>query len=156
LLEQFKAQHPNFTVSCITADALYGTASFVDQASALFAGVQVITQIRGNQYVRLQKREQHVADSFAMHPGTPQTLRIGGGQEVVAFVSSARLYVCAHHTKRFVVALKYEGEETYRYLMASDLTWHTLDMVQGHTLRWLVEISQPYYGPREPLYFTAA
>jgi hypothetical protein len=23
--------------------------------------------------------------------------------------------------------------------MASDLTWRTLDIVQGHTLRWLVE-----------------
>jgi DDE superfamily endonuclease len=156
LLEQFKAQHPNFTVSCITADALYGTASFVDQASALFAGVQVITQRRGNQYVRLQKRAQHVADSFAMHPGTPQTLRIGGGQEVVACVSSARLYVGAHHTKRFVVALKYEGEETYRYLIASDLTWRTLDIIQGHTLRWLVEIFQPHYDSSKPLSLTAA
>jgi hypothetical protein len=114
LLAQFKAQHPDCKVNCITADALYGTATCVDHASALFAGVQVITQIRGNQHVRLQKREQHVADYFATHPGTPHTLRIRGGQEVVAFVSSARLYVCAHHTKRFVVALKYAGEETYR------------------------------------------
>ena len=29
---------------------------------------------------------------------------------------------------------------TYRYLMASDLTWRTLDIVQGHSLRWLVEV----------------
>src|SRR5947207_10876622 len=55
-------------------------------------------------------------------------------------VGSARLYVCAHHTKRFVVALEYEGEETYRYLIASDLSWRTLDIVQGQTLRWLVEV----------------
>ena len=33
-----------------------------------------------------------------------------------------------------------EEEETYRYLLASDLTWRTLDMVQGHSLRWLVEV----------------
>jgi hypothetical protein len=59
---------------------------------------------------------------------------------VGALVGSARLYVCSHHTKRFIVALKYEDEETYRYLMASDLTWRTLDIVQGHTLRWLVEV----------------
>ena len=39
-----------------------------------------------------------------------------------------------------VVALKYEGEDTYRYLIASDLTWRTLDIVQGQTLRWLVEV----------------
>src|SRR5712664_2889771 len=106
----------------------------------MFGGVQVISQIRSNQTVRLQKREQSVADYFATHPGTPHTLRIRGGQEVVAIVGSARVYVCAHHTKRFVVALKYEGEDTYRYLIASDLTWRTLDIVQGQTLRWLGEV----------------
>ena len=76
-----------------------------------------------------------MADYFAAHPGTPHTIRIRGGDQVVALVSSARLYVCSHKTKRFVVAIKYEGEETYRYLMASDLTWRTLDIVQGHTLQ---------------------
>ena len=109
-------------------------------ASAIFGGVQVISQIRSNQNIRVDKREQHVADYFATHPGTPQTIRIRGGEEMVAMVSSARLYVCSHKTKRFIVAMKYEGEETYRYLMASDLSWRTLDIVQGHTLRWLVEV----------------
>jgi hypothetical protein len=140
LLAQFKAQHPDFRVHCITADALYGTAPFVDGASALFGGVQVISQIRSNQKVRVHKREQHIADYFATHPGTPHTIRIRGGEEVSALIGSARLYVCAHKTKRFVVALKYEDEETYRYLIASDLSWRTLDIVQGHSLRWLVEV----------------
>src|SRR5437016_11659687 len=140
LLAQFKTQHPDIKVHCITADALYGTAPFVDGASAMFGGGQVISQIRSNQKVRLHKREQNVSDYFATHPGTSHTTRIRGGQEVVAIVGSARLYVCAHKTKRFVVALKYEGEDAYRYLIASDLTWRTLDIVQGQTLRWLVEI----------------
>jgi hypothetical protein len=140
LVAQFKVQHPDVRVHCITADALYGTAPFVEGASALFGGVQVLSQIRSNQNVRVQKREQPVAEYFATHPGTPHTLRIRGGQEVVAIVGSARLYVCSHHTKRFVVALQYAGEDTYRYLIASDLTWRTLAMVQGQTLRWLVEV----------------
>jgi DDE superfamily endonuclease len=140
LLERFHAHHPTFRVNCILADALYGTAPFVDGASVTFGGVQVISQIRSNQKVRLRKREQPVADYFATHPGTPHTIRIRGGEEVIAIVGSARLYVCSHHTKRFVVALKYEGEETYRYLIASDLSWRTLDIVQGQTLRWLVEV----------------
>jgi hypothetical protein len=38
------------------------------------------------------------------------------------------------------VALTEAGAETYRDRMASDLTWRTLDMVQGHTRRWLVEV----------------
>jgi hypothetical protein len=88
----------------------------------------------------VHKREQHVADYFATHPGTPQQIRIRGGDEMVAIVGSARLYVCAHHTKRFVIALKYDGEDTYRYVMASDLSWRTLDIIHAHTLRWLVEV----------------
>ena len=119
-------------------------------------GVQVLSQIRSNQQVRVHKREQHVADYFATHPGMPHSIRIRGGEEVSAIVGSARLYVCSHKTKRFVVALKYEGEETYRYLIASDLSWRTLDIVQGQTLRWLVEISQPHYGSRARLSLAAA
>src|SRR4029453_5381624 len=140
LLAQFKTQQPDCKVTCITADALYGTAPFVDGASAMFGGVQVISQIRSNQKVRLHKREQNVSAYFATHPGTPHTIRIRGGQEAIAIVGSARLYLCGHKTKRFVVALKYEGEDAYRYLIAADLTWRTLDIVQGQTLRWLVEV----------------
>src|SRR3989454_6939963 len=36
--------------------------------------------------------------------------------------------------------MKYAHEETYRSLIASDLTGRTLDIVQGHSLRWLVEV----------------
>jgi DDE superfamily endonuclease len=140
LLEAFKVHHPGVRIHCIMADALYGTATFVDGASALFSGVQVISQIRSNQNIRVGTHDQHVADYFATHPGTPYPIRIRGGEEVVAMVGSARLYVGAHHTKRFVVAIKYAGEETSRYLIASDLSWRTLDVVQGHTLRWLVEV----------------
>jgi hypothetical protein len=140
LLERFKGQHPGIRVHCIVADALYGTAPFVDGASALCGGVHVISQARSNQNVRLHQRDQHLADYFATHPGTPQTIRIRGGDERVVMVRSARLYVCSHKTKRFIVAIKYEEEETSRSLMASDLTWRTLDIVQGHSLRWLVEV----------------
>jgi hypothetical protein len=55
-------------------------------------------------------------------------------------LGSARLYVCAHEQKRFVVALKYPGEEEYRYLVASDLSWRAVDIASAYTLRWLVEV----------------
>jgi hypothetical protein len=103
-------------------------------------GVPVISQIRSNQTVRVHKRAQHGADYVATHPGTPPIIHIRGGEEVIAIVGSARWYVGSHKTKRFVVALQYEGEETYRYLIASDLSWRTLDIVQGQTRRWRVEV----------------
>jgi hypothetical protein len=140
LLEAFKAHHAQIRVHCIRADALYGTATFVDAAAAIFGGVHVISHIRSHQNIRVGKREPHVADYCATPPGTPQRLRIRGGQEVVATVGSARLYVCSHHTKRCIVAITYNDEESYRDLIASDLSWRTLDMVQGHTRRWLVEV----------------
>jgi hypothetical protein len=62
------------------------------------------------------------------------------GEEIVAIISRARFYVCAHNTTRFVVAMKDANEETPRYLIASDLSWRTLDSVQGHSVRWRVEV----------------
>jgi len=111
VLAAFKAQHPDIRVHCIAADALYGTGAFVDEASAIFGGVQVLSQIRSNQNMRAGTRDQHVADYFATHPGTPHTIRIRGGAERVAMVGRARLYVCAHKTKRFIVAITYAEEE---------------------------------------------
>ena len=53
---------------------------------------------------------------------------------------SARLFVKAHSKRRFVIALKYAGEEEYRYLVASDLSWRHTDIARLYTLRWLVEV----------------
>ena len=102
--------------------------------------MQVLAQIRSNHHIRVGQRQQPGADYFATQPGTPHTIRIRGGAERVALVGSARLYVCSHTTKRFIVAIKYAEEESYRYLIASDLSWRTLEIVQGHSLRWLVEV----------------
>ena len=79
LLAQFKAQHPDVRVHCITADALYGTAPFVEGASAMFGGVQVISQIRSNQKVRVHKREQPVAAFLPPIPVRPtRSASVGG------------------------------------------------------------------------------
>ena len=63
-----------------------------------------------------------------------------GDKKIRTIVSSARLKVNAHGSKRFVIALKYEGEENYRYLVATEMSWRTKDIIQAYTLRWLVEV----------------
>ena len=72
------------------------------------------------------------------------TWRLRGGQTVPVVLGSARLYVSAHQQKRWVVALKYPGEEDYRYLVATEMSWRAVDVASAYTLRWLVEICQPY------------
>jgi hypothetical protein len=140
LLEAFHAAFPRIVVRCVLADTLYGTQTFLDTASAIWGGVQVISTLRKNQKVQFHGKTMSVTTFFTRYPGVAQTIRIRGGDEVTVWVSSARLSVCAHGTKRFVIALKYVGEEEYRYLVASDMSWRHLDIAQAHTLRWLVEV----------------
>ena len=75
-----------------------------------------------------------------LNKGVEMALRIRGGKDVKATISSARLKVLSHGKKRLVIALKYEGESDYRYLVATDMTWRTMDIIQAYTLRWLVEV----------------
>jgi hypothetical protein len=149
LLAEFRGHFPQVRIRCTVADTLYGTDDFLDTALLITGGKQVISQIRKNQRVRFRGREMHVDTYFEKHPGTPFTITIRGGEEQTVLVSSARLYVCAHKTKRFVIALKYEGQEEYRYLVATDLSWRTLDIVQAHTCRWLVEVFLQDWGTYE-------
>jgi hypothetical protein len=140
LLTEFQAAFPHLKVACVVADTVYGTAPFVDAAAAIFGGVQVISQLRKNQKLRMRGQVLSVTTWSQRYPGVAQTIRIRGGREVRVWVSSARVSVCAHGTKRFIIALKYEGEEEDRYLVASDLSWRTEDIVQAYTLRWLIEV----------------
>jgi hypothetical protein len=140
VLEAFHTAFPDLVIQAIVADALYGSRAFMNKASSMFKGVQVISQLRQNQKVRFRGKILPVTTFFTRYPGVPQRIRIRGGHTMTVWVSSARLHVCAHGTKRFVIALKYEGEDECRYLVASDMSWRTLDIVQTHTVRWLVEV----------------
>ena len=55
LLGQFKHFHPQIKVKAILADALYGTSAFLDAASALFDGAQVISQLRREAQTRSRR-----------------------------------------------------------------------------------------------------
>jgi len=140
LLKRFHTEFSEISIRCVLADNLYGTEEFLDKASAIFGGIQVISKLRKNQKVRFRGKTLHVNTFFQRYPGVAQQLSIRGGEPVTVYVRSARIHVCAHRKKRFVVALLYEGEDEYRYLVASDMSWRTMDIAQAHTFRWLVEV----------------
>jgi len=139
LLEQFKNTHGQVRIQCIVADALYGDKRFVNSASKIFGGTQVISQIRCNQLIRFRNKKISVELFFKRYQAIKQTIQIRG-EPVKVTMASARLHVHAHGKKRFVIALKYEGENEYRYIIASDLSWRATDIAQAYTLRWLVEV----------------
>ncbi len=141
LLQAFKDAHGDIKIKAVLADALYGEAGFMDTASRIFDINQVISQLRENQIIEYKSKKRNLKDYFnTINKGVEVTLRVRGSEEVKATVSSARLKVLAHGKKRLVVALKYEGESDYRYLVATNMTWRTMDIIQAYTLRWLVEV----------------
>ena len=142
LLKNFREYHPEISIKSVLADALYGSEEFMSGASKLLGGVQVISQLRSNQNIHHRGKKKTIKDYFNItNKGINCTIRVRGGKEVNATVSSARLKVDAHGGKMlFVIALKYEGEEEYRYLVATDVSWRTLDIIQAYSLRWLVEV----------------
>jgi hypothetical protein len=141
LLHKFKTNHREITVKAILADALYFDSKFMDKAANLFGGVQVISQLHNNQNIWYKGKKRTLDDYFnSINKGVTQIIEVRGQQEIKAVVSSARLFVPAHGKKRFVIALKYEEEENYRYLVATDMSWLPSDIIQAYTLRWLVEV----------------
>jgi hypothetical protein len=69
-------------------------------ASNIFGGVQVISQLRSNQNIHDRGTKKTIQDYFnKTNKGTDCIIRVRGGEEVNATVSSGRLKVDAPATK---------------------------------------------------------
>jgi hypothetical protein len=141
LLSKFAKDHPEIKIQCVLADALYGDASFMDEASKVTSCPQIISQLRSNQLVRNKNGQNTGLKSyFSRTDGVACKLIIRGGEEKNVTLLAGRLVVKSHAKKRFVIALKYEGETEYRFIVATDLTWRHKDIAIAYSLRWLVEV----------------
>lgn len=141
MLDSFSRRFPEVNVKIITADALYGTGNFMDKSHQCFPRSQVVTQLRKNQSVRCKNgRWVSLKNYFSRGEGVEVELVVRGRVSKKITMLGHRLEVKAHGKKRFVIALKYEGESEYRYLVASHLSWRAIDIARAYTLRWIVEV----------------
>jgi len=141
LLEEFKKNHTEISIKAVLADALYGESKFMDKVSGIFENTQVISQLHKNQNISYKGTKKNLEQYFnSINKGRAIDICVRGGKEITAIVSSARLKVNAHGKKRVVIALKYRGEEDYRYLVATEISWRTKDIIQAYSLRWLVDV----------------
>lgn len=141
LLSQFFQACDDIKIKCIVADALYGSADFVEQASRLNGGTQVISQIRSNQLIRNKRGLlTEVKKHFSSQKMIKKKVYIRGGAQKTIFFCVQKLYLDAHGKKRTIIAIKYSEEKEYRYLIATDMTWRDADIIQAYTLRWLIEV----------------
>ncbi len=140
LLTSFSQDFPTFSVTAVLADALYGNGLFIDGINAIWPKAQVITQIRANQKIKSRNKKFSCEEYFHSYKGWTQDILIRGQQKVFVEAGSARAHVSSHGKKRFVIALKYQGESAYRFLIGSNLSWNMKEVMQAYTLRWLIEV----------------
>ena len=112
----------------------------MDECSRITGGAQVVSQLRSNQVIMSRNSTASLETYFKRQAGVKTDLIIRGGKSQQVTLLSARLTVKAHGKRRFVIALKYDNEKEYRYLVASDLSWRHEDIARLYTLRWLVEV----------------
>lgn len=110
----------------------------MQKANEIFSKTQVVSQLLYPQKIRYKGKIWHLDKDFKSYPGTPKTISVRGFDNVEVIVGSARRHKEAQKPKCFVIAVRYPNQTDNRYLVATDLTWRTLDIVQAYTLRWLV------------------
>jgi hypothetical protein len=139
LVIQFFDDFPKLDIKAVCADCLYGNKKF--SAPVLEKkNVQIISQIRSNQTVYVKNKAINLDELIRRYPGIKQTISIRGEDKDVTMYG-VRVGVKSYDgQKLFVIALKYEGEEDYRYITATDLSWRAIDIVSAYSLRWLVEV----------------
>jgi len=140
LLACFSANFPHIQVYSIVADALYGTDSFLEGASKLFENAQVVSQLRSNQIIQVAGEPLNIKNAFQVKPYYKKQLKIRDKTQEVRYSYMVAKVKAHDWKKRLIVALKYQGEDEYRYLVASNPSWNAEKVIQVYTLRWLVEV----------------
>jgi hypothetical protein len=129
-------------VVTISADAAYFSKVLKNTVRQLFKKTQFVSQLKKSQICwNRSGSKKTIKNYFSHHPPIEAVVRFRGGEEKKVFYCSARLFIKSQGEQVHVVALKYEGEENYRYLAAIDLTWRALDITRAYSLRWLIEVA---------------
>jgi hypothetical protein len=138
LLSDFVKMFPDFIVRAVAVDAYYGMQEFMEEAKQITQQKQIISQVRKNQLIIVNNKEIAVDIFFKNYQGHQETILLRGKDKKITYCSG-KFKVKSHKKKYFVIALKYEGEEEYRYLIAQDMSWRDIDIIKTYALRWLVE-----------------
>jgi hypothetical protein len=139
LLSGFMELFPTMCIKATAVDTFYGTKEFIDEAAKITGQKQVISQIKKTQLINVNGRNVAVGDFFKNYHGKTEDVTLRGSNKKLTY-RSGRFKVKSHGKKYYIIALKYEDEEEYRYLIANDSSWRDVDIIKTYSLRWLVEV----------------
>ncbi len=139
LLEVFIKNFSFISIKAVIADTFYGSREFMNGALAVTKQPQVISQLKKTQLINVAGKFIPVGEYFANYRGTTEEVQLRQTDKKITY-RSAKFKVKSHDKKMFVIALKYEGETEFRYLVAHDTTWRDIDVIKAYAFRWLVEV----------------
>lgn len=139
LLSNFANTFSEVRVKAVDADTAYGTLEFMEESARITKQSQVISQIKKSQLIVVNNKERTVENFFRNYQGRTEKISLRGEERTVTYRSGI-FKVKSHQKKYFVIALKYEDEADYRYLIARDMTWRDIDIIKTFAFRWLVEV----------------
>jgi hypothetical protein len=139
LLSSFKELFPIIKIKSVAADMFYNTKDFIDKAAEITGQKQIITQIKKTQLINVNGKNIAVGEFFKNYSGKTEEIILRGSNKAITY-RSGRFKVKSHGKKYYIIALKYEDEEEYRYLIANDSSWRDVDIIKAYSLRWLVEV----------------
>lgn len=141
LVRKFKYYFNHIKVTSIAGDSAYLSAQMKAQVQSIFPTVQFISQLRRNQSIMLtRKRSIRLDDYFKRLRPQEKIFQLRGHLKKKIYFIGARLFVKSHSKVSHIVAYRYEGEEKYRFICASELTWRSEDIIRAFAYRWLVEV----------------
>lgn len=139
LLTEFVKNFSLIRIKATIADTFYGSAEFFCGAVEITKQPQVISQIKKTQLINVNGKFIPVEKFFANYAGRTETTTLRYTTKIITYRSS-KFKVKSHDKRLYVIALKYEDESDYRYLIANDTTWRDMDVIKAHAFRWLVEV----------------
>jgi hypothetical protein len=139
LLTGFMSFFPAVCVKAVTADAFYGTKDFMEEAAKITLQKQVISQIKKTQLINVNGKNIAVGEFFKNYNGKTEQALLRATEKSITYRSGS-FKIKSHDKKYYIIALKYDDEEDYRYLIASDSSWRDIDIIKAYSLRWLVEV----------------
>jgi hypothetical protein len=139
LLSDFMKLFPVMRVKAVAVDTFYGTKDFIDEAARITGQKQVISQIKKTQLINVNGRNTAIGEFFKNYQGKTEQVILRGSGKTITY-RSGKFKVKSHGKRYFIIALKYEDEEEYRYLIGNDMSWRDVDIIKAYSLRWLVEV----------------
>ena len=140
LIQNFTNNFKDVLIISCSFDAAYGFDSHLRAVQTVLPKALIVSEMACNIKVTDKRRTASVKDYFNSIVTQKTKLKIRGGTIKDVEIKHARLYVESHKRILNIIALRYDGEENFRFIITPNLSWRAIDVVQIFTFRWLVEV----------------